>query len=172
MSQNPFSTIIDRLDKVKDEFEGEDVKVYLPRFAAKSDLTLNTVLEKVEFEEEKNITSTNKRLSISDGNNRRVRPRDSWPPRHVPSFSVHLSIDSASRDRRKWRGNCRVGRFRLVPQHAELSLLINEYIYFQGRRSRTRYRRRNSSPTSRSSTSSWTSRRRVSCLRVEWPFRR
>jgi serine protease inhibitor len=77
MSQNPFSTIIDRLDKVKDEFEGEDVKVYLPRFAAKSDLTLNTVLEKVEFEEEKNITSTNKRLSISDGNNRRVRPRDS-----------------------------------------------------------------------------------------------
>jgi serine protease inhibitor len=53
MSQNPFSTIIDRLDKVKDEFEGEDVKVYLPRFAAKSDLTLNTVLEKVEFEEEK-----------------------------------------------------------------------------------------------------------------------
>lgn len=77
MTQNPFSTIIDRLDKVKDEFEGEDVKVYLPRFAAKSDLTLNTVLEKVEFEEEKNITSTNKRLSISDGNNRRVRPRDS-----------------------------------------------------------------------------------------------
>jgi serine protease inhibitor len=47
MSQNPFSTIIDRLDKVKDEFEGEDVKVYLPRFAAKSDLTLNTVLEKM-----------------------------------------------------------------------------------------------------------------------------
>lgn len=78
MSQNPFSTIIDRLDKVKDEFEGEDVKVYLPRFAAKSDLTLNTVLEKVEFEKEKiSQVHTNKRLSISDGNNRRVRPRDS-----------------------------------------------------------------------------------------------
>ncbi|EFA11609.1 serine protease inhibitor 77Ba [Tribolium castaneum] len=47
MAEHPFSRIIDRLNKAKEDFEGEDVKVYLPRFTVKSDLTLNTVLEKM-----------------------------------------------------------------------------------------------------------------------------
>lgn len=49
MSENSFSKIIDRLNKAKKEYEGEDIKVYLPRFTVKSDLTLNTVLEKVNL---------------------------------------------------------------------------------------------------------------------------
>ncbi|RZB41080.1 leukocyte elastase inhibitor-like, partial [Asbolus verrucosus] len=51
MSKLPFQTIMDMLDKAKIDFEGEDVKVYLPRFSVKSDLTLNRVLDKMGIQD-------------------------------------------------------------------------------------------------------------------------
>ena len=47
MTQEPFSKIINKLEKAAIDFEGDDVQVYLPRFKIESDLTLNAILQKV-----------------------------------------------------------------------------------------------------------------------------
>ncbi|KAJ3639295.1 hypothetical protein Zmor_002660 [Zophobas morio] len=47
MTQEPFSKIINKLEKAAIDFEGDDVQVYLPRFKIESDLTLNAILQKM-----------------------------------------------------------------------------------------------------------------------------
>lgn len=49
MRDRPFEKILTQLDTAREDFEGEDVKVYLPRFKVESDFNMNVVLEKVSF---------------------------------------------------------------------------------------------------------------------------
>lgn len=49
MKKHPFEKVLADLDTAKDEFEGEDVKVYIPQFKVESDFNMNIVLEKVSF---------------------------------------------------------------------------------------------------------------------------
>jgi len=59
MTKTAFGRVLDDLDSAKEEFEDEDVKLYVPRFSVTSDLTLNLVLDKMGIKDVFNQDAAN-----------------------------------------------------------------------------------------------------------------